>query len=119
MSKFVLLLLAHHLMGVPLLDLLLCTGRSGLPPAPDTLQFGFSYHLHTSHRFPSTWGAVMLKRKKEGKNEKLKEREKERKKKRMKESQKIDDLPVLVTWWSDASAMLFSKVNGPVHGSTQ
>ena len=77
MSKFVLLLLAHHLMGVPLLDLLLCTGRSGLPPAPDTLQFGFSYHLHTSHHFPSTWGAVMLKRKKEGKNEKLKERKKE------------------------------------------
>ena len=28
----------------------------------------------------------------------------------MKKSQKIDDLPVLVTWWSDASAMLSAKL---------
>ena len=36
------------------------------------------------------------------------------------ESQKIDDLPVLATRWSGTSAMLSSKVNGPVaHGSTR
>ena len=34
-------------------------------------------------------------------------------------SQKIDDLPVLATQWSGTSAMLSSKVKGPVaHGST-
>ena len=34
-------------------------------------------------------------------------------------SQKIDDLPVLVTRRASTSAMLSSKVNGPVaHGST-
>ena len=38
--------------------------------------------------------------------------------KRRKESQKIDDLPVLVTRLSGTSAMLSSQVNGPVaHGS--
>ena len=44
-----------------------------------------------------------------------------RKKKEEEESQKIDDLPVLVTRRSSSnSAMLSSKVNGPVaHGSTQ
>ena len=37
-----------------------------------------------------------------------------------KESQKIDDLAVLVTCQSGTLAMLSSKVNGPVaHGSTQ
>ena len=36
------------------------------------------------------------------------------------ESQKIDDLPVLVTHRSRTSAMLSSKVNGPVaHGSSR
>ena len=49
---------------VPLLDLLLCAGQNGLPPTPDTLHFGCSYHLHPSHPFLSTWGAVMLKKKK-------------------------------------------------------
>ena len=35
-------------------------------------------------------------------------------------SQKIDDLPVLATHRSGTSAMLSSKVNGPVaHGNTQ
>ena len=35
------------------------------------------------------------------------------------ESQKIDNLPVLVTRQSGTSAMLSNKVNGPVtHGST-
>ena len=44
-------------------------------------------------------------------------RKKERKKE---ESQKIDDLPVLATRRSGTSAMLSSKVNGPVaHGSTR
>ena len=37
-----------------------------------------------------------------------------------KESQKIDDLPVLATCWSDALAIISSEVNGLVgHGSTQ
>ena len=45
---------------------------------------------------------------------------KERKKERKKLSQKIDDLPVLATCQSGASAMLSCKVNGPfVHGSTR
>ena len=35
-------------------------------------------------------------------------------------SPKIDDLPVLATRWSGTSAMLSSKVNGPVaNGSTR
>ena len=39
---------------------------------------------------------------------------------RKKESQKIDNLPVLATRRSGTSAMLSSKVNGPVaHGSTR
>ena len=39
---------------------------------------------------------------------------------RTEESQKIDDLPVLATRRSGTSAMLSSKVNGPVaHGSTR
>ena len=43
-----------------------------------------------------------------------------RKKERKKESQKIDDLPVLATRRSGTSAMLSSKVNGPVaDGSTR
>ena len=41
-------------------------------------------------------------------------------KRKKKESQKIDNLPVLVTRRSGTSAMLSSKVNGPVaHGSTR
>ena len=40
--------------------------------------------------------------------------------KKKERSQKIDDLPVLVTRWSGTLAMLSSKVNGPVaHGSTR
>ena len=30
---------------------LLWAGRNGLPPTPDTLQLGCSYHLHSSHVF--------------------------------------------------------------------
>ena len=52
---------------MPLVDLLnglLRAGRNGLPPTPDTSHLGCSYHLHSSHRFLSTWGAVMLKQNK-------------------------------------------------------
>ena len=45
--------------SVPLVDLfngLLWAGRNGLPPTPDTLHLGCSYHLHSSHRFLSTLG---------------------------------------------------------------
>ena len=52
---------------VPLVDLLnalLWEGRNGLPPTADTLHLGCSYNLHFSHRFLSTWGAVMLDKKK-------------------------------------------------------
>ena len=45
---------------VDLLNALLWAGRNGLPPTPDTLNLGCSYYLHSSHRFLSTWGAVML-----------------------------------------------------------
>ena len=48
---------------VPLADLfnlLLWGGWNGLPPTPDTLHLGCSYHLHSSHRFLSTWGVVRL-----------------------------------------------------------
>ena len=34
--------------------------RNGLPPTPDTLHLGCSYHLHSSYHFLSTWGVVML-----------------------------------------------------------
>ena len=47
---------------VDLLTTLLWAGRNGLPPTPDTLHLGCSYHLHSSHRFLSTWGAVMLEK---------------------------------------------------------
>ena len=36
--------------------------EKGLPPTPDTLHLGCSYHLHSSHRFLSTWGVVMLEK---------------------------------------------------------
>ena len=36
----------------------------GDAPTPDTLHLGCSYHLHSYHRFLSTWCAVMLKKKK-------------------------------------------------------
>ena len=61
---------------VPLADLfnlLLWVGWNGLPPTPDTLHLGCSYHLHSSHRFLSTWGAVRLvqqKKQKKTKNKK-------------------------------------------------
>ena len=51
---------------VPLVDLLnalLWAGQNGLPPTPDTLHLGCSYHLYSSHRFLSTWGVVMLQKK--------------------------------------------------------
>ena len=35
-----------------------------LPPTPDTLHLGCTYHLHSSHRFLSTWGAVTMLEKK-------------------------------------------------------
>ena len=58
------LLLAHHLEVcasiVNLLNSLLKAGQNGLPPTPDTLHLECSYHLHSSHRFLSLWGAVML-----------------------------------------------------------
>ena len=46
---------------------MLCNGQDeiekGLPPTPDTLHLGCSsYHLHTSHRFLSTWGTVTLEK---------------------------------------------------------
>ena len=50
---------------MPLVDLLtalLWSGQNGLPPTPDTLHLGCSYHLHSSHRFLSTWDAVMLEK---------------------------------------------------------
>ena len=50
---------------VDLLNALLRAGRNGLPPTPDTLHLGCSYHLHSSHHFLSTWGVVMLEKKKE------------------------------------------------------
>ena len=39
-----------------------CYGQDekGLPPTPGTLRLGYSYHLHSSHCFLSTWGVVML-----------------------------------------------------------
>ena len=52
---------------VPLVDLLNALsweGRNGLPPTADTLHLGCSYNLHFSHCFLSTWGAVMLDKKK-------------------------------------------------------
>ena len=45
-------------------------GRNGLPPTPDTLHFRCSYCLHPSHPFLSTWGAVMLEKKKNTKKKK-------------------------------------------------
>ena len=44
---------------VPLVDLLnglLWVGQNGLPPTPNILHLGCSYHLHSSHRFLFTWG---------------------------------------------------------------
>ena len=48
---------------VDLLNALLQAGQNGLLPTPNTLHLGCSYHLHSSHCFHSTWGAVMLKKK--------------------------------------------------------
>ena len=52
---------------VPLVDLTNADGqdKKGLPPTPDTLHLGCSYHLHSSHRFLYTWGVVMLEKEKE------------------------------------------------------
>ena len=50
---------------VPLVDLLnalLWAGQNGLPPTPNTLHLGCSYHLHSSHHFLSTWGAILQKK---------------------------------------------------------
>ena len=48
----------------------LCYGQDekGLPPTPNTLHLGCTYHLHTSHRFLSTWGAVTMLEKQIQKN---------------------------------------------------
>ena len=56
--------------SVCLLNALLWAGRNGLPPTPNTLHLGCSYHLQSSHHFLSTWGAVMLEKvkRKERKN---------------------------------------------------
>ena len=51
---------------VLLMDLfnsLLWAGHFVLPPTSNTLHLGCSYHLHSSHRFLSTWGVVMLEKK--------------------------------------------------------
>ena len=59
--------------SVPLVDVfngLLWAGRNGLPPTPDTLHLGCSYHLHSSHCFLSTLGVVMLKKKEKKKKKK-------------------------------------------------
>ena len=48
---------------MPLVDLLnglLWAGRNGLPPTPNTLHLGCSYHQHSSHCFLSILGAVFL-----------------------------------------------------------
>ena len=58
---------------VDMLSALLRAGRNGLPPTPDTLHFGCRYHMHSSHHFLSTWGAVMLE-KKDKKNSSFTER---------------------------------------------
>ena len=47
------------------LNALLWAGQNDLPPTPDTLHLGCSYHLHSSHRFLSTWGVVILEKKNE------------------------------------------------------
>ena len=57
---------------------MLCNGQDeiekGLPPTPDTLHLGCSsYHLHTSHRFLSTWGTVTLEKVRKKKKKKKKE----------------------------------------------
>ena len=52
---------------VPLVDLLnglLWEGRNGMPPTPDTLHLGGSYHLHSSHRFFPLWVQLCSKKKK-------------------------------------------------------
>ena len=54
----------------PVIVMWLIMDEKGLPPTPDTLRLGCSYHLHSSHRFLSTWGAVTMleerKKKKKG-----------------------------------------------------
>ena len=55
---------------MPLVDLLiglLWAGRNGLPPTPNTWNLGCSYPLYSSHCFLSTWGVVMLEKKKKRK----------------------------------------------------
>ena len=49
-------------------------GRNGLPPTPDILYLGCSYHLHSSHRFLSTSGVVMLEKKQTNKQKKQEEK---------------------------------------------
>ena len=50
----------HQVCASNLLNGLLSAGQNGLPPTPDILHFGCSYHLHPSHCFLSIWGAVRL-----------------------------------------------------------
>ena len=45
---------------VPLVEL--PEGRNALPPTHNTLHLGCSYHLHSTHRFLSTWGVVTLEK---------------------------------------------------------
>ena len=43
---------------------MVCYGQDekGLPPTPDTLHLGCSYHMHSSHHFLSTLGLIMLEK---------------------------------------------------------
>ena len=45
---------------VHVLNALLWAGQNGLPPAPDTLHLGCSYHLHSSAAFGHTVFAFSL-----------------------------------------------------------
>ena len=45
-----------------LINGLLLARRNCLPPTPDTLHLGCSYHMHSNHRFLSTLGLIMLEK---------------------------------------------------------
>ena len=49
---------------VDLLNGLLWVGRNAPPPTPDSLHLGSSYHLHSSHRFLSTWRSAKKEKRK-------------------------------------------------------
>ena len=66
------------LVAMDLLNGLLWVGQNGLPPTPDTLHLGCSYHLHSSHHFLSTCGVVMLEKKHKKKNKKKNKQKKKK-----------------------------------------